>query len=286
MKPVAMPPAVAASDGAFARAQVVDRTVEHDERQDVGLFQRRRARELRAPGSSACRVIRTRRLDAGVGNLARRGDVEHRIELGVAGEAKRAVAGDVELPALKLVRPANGVDGPRQRDAARPAALRTSRSPPTVMLMSPIAARVGPPGREPPAAQDEVVGNAHVHVEGDALEDVLGGGGGRLSAGRARHRLDAALTGACQGLAASPPRRCPRTLGRALGGHDLRQRLDAVRVVEQLQDPVDLEPPGGDPHLAFELAAASSSPVTFSFVADADVAELVVDDLEVLPTRA
>ena len=63
-----MPPAVAASDDRSPRAELVDRTIEDDERQDVALFERRSAgqrelRRLRGAGDVDARF------DAGVRDL-------------------------------------------------------------------------------------------------------------------------------------------------------------------------------------------------------------------------
>ena len=55
MKPVAIPPAVAASDDALAGAELVDRPVEDDQRQDVALLERR---VLVSASCGACRRCR------------------------------------------------------------------------------------------------------------------------------------------------------------------------------------------------------------------------------------
>ena len=110
-----MPPAVAASD---ARSPVPSSL--------IGRLKMISARtsdsssggvlESASAGFFSVPVIRTLRLDAGVGDLARRGHVEHRVELGVAGEPQRAVPGEIELAALELIRAAHGVDGAGERD--------------------------------------------------------------------------------------------------------------------------------------------------------------------------
>ena len=149
------------------------------------------------------------------------------------------------------------------------------------MLMSPSAARVGPPGRSLRPRTTRLSGIRTCSVERHVREDARGAPARRGAGGRRRRRApDCALTGADQGLA----RRllcAAGALGGALGGDDLRQRLDAVRVVEELQDPVDLEPAGRDPHVPFELRPRQLAG-HLQTRADAHVAKLVVDDLEVL----
>ena len=121
------------------------------------------------------------------------------------------------------------------------------------MLMSPSEARGRPARPQLPAAHDEVVGNPHVQVELDVARTRLDGGAGA-------RRLPPAWPLPAPGALAGARQRLPRcllgaagALGGAFGRNDLGQRLDAIRVVEQLQDAVDLEPAGRHPDVAFEL---------------------------------
>ena len=91
----------------LAFAELIDRLVEDDQRQDVGLFERRRA------GQHDIRLLEgaadvDARLDAR--DDPARPDVEQRIHLvdRLAVEADRAVAQDLESPALEVV----GARGP------------------------------------------------------------------------------------------------------------------------------------------------------------------------------
>ena len=67
----------------------------------------------------------------------------------------------------------------------------------------------------------------------------------------------------------------------AFSRNDLGQRFDPIRVIEQLQDAVDLEPARRHPDVAFEFGPRELSR-NLQPRPDADVAELVVDDFEVL----
>ena len=88
------------------------------------------------------------------------------------------------------------------------------------------------------------------------------------------------LTGAGQSLAC-------RVLGAAgtlagpRGRHDFRQRLDAVRIVEEAQDAVDFEAAGRDADVPFELRSRQLSR-DLQRGSHPEVTQLVVDDLEVL----
>ena len=82
------------------------------------------------------------------------------------------------------------------------------------------------------------------------------------------------------GPGASRPARCRHSRG-ARGRHDLRQRLDAVRIVEEAQDAVDLEAAGRHADVPFELRSRQLSR-DLQRGPDPDVTKLVVDDLEVL----
>ena len=200
MKPLAMPPAVAASDARSPVPSSLIGRLKTMSARTSDFLERRRARQcqlrlLQGAGDAHPR------LDAGVGDLARRGDVDHGVELRVAGEAQRAVPGEVELPALELIRAAHGVHGSRQRD-------RTT----AVLADVEVAAErdVDVAHRGPrrtarpqlPAPRHEVVGNAHVQRERDVREGARRGGGRRARrpaapppAGR---RLDPARASACR----------------------------------------------------------------------------------------
>ena len=93
-------------------------------------------------------------------------------------------------------------------------------------------------------------------VELDVREGARRGVGrrrdGRRSGGRRHRPTGHALTGACESLTR-------RVLGArgalagTLGRYHLRQRLDAVWVVEEPQDAVELQAPGRDADIPFEL---------------------------------
>ena len=260
MKPVAIPPAVAASD---ARSPVPSSLIGRLKTISARMSDSSSGGVLDSASSGvrACRDSHAR-LDAGVRNLARRRDVEHRIELGVAGETHRAVARDVELPALELIRAAHGVHDPRERH-------RPARSLADVEVAADRDVDVAdrrarrPAGPQLPSAQDEVVRNPDVHVQRDALEDLAGGAAAAPSAAASPAR-SRRLSQRVPAPGASPPRRRRQLSAVRSADTTSRQRLDAVRVVEQLQDAVDLE--AARRRCARHLLACGrvSSPVTLS----------------------
>ena len=89
--------------------ELVDRPVEDNQCQNVRFFQWRRARERQRWFVDAAGHTNLR-FNPGVGDLARRCQVEHRVQLGLAGKPHRAVAGEIELAALELVGPTHCVD--------------------------------------------------------------------------------------------------------------------------------------------------------------------------------
>ena len=107
-----MPPAVAASD---ARSPVPSSLIGRlktisDRMSDSssgGVL------ESASSGRRSVPVMRTRASTPVSGILRVGGDVEDRVELRVAREAQRAVAGEVELAALELIGAAHGVHGSR-----------------------------------------------------------------------------------------------------------------------------------------------------------------------------
>src|SRR4029453_9406234 len=89
--------------------------IEDNEREDVRLVQRRCARELQLWGFRTARHMHLAH-DSGVGDLPRCADIEHRVQLRLAGEANRAIALQLELPSLKLIGAADGIDDAPERD--------------------------------------------------------------------------------------------------------------------------------------------------------------------------
>ncbi len=168
MKPVAMPPAVAASD---ARSPVPSSLIGRLKTMSARMSDSSSGGVLESASSGVFRRAGqpNPRLDTGVGDLARRGDVDDRVQLRVAGETERAVAGEVELTALELVRAAHGIDGPGEcHGTARDLAHVEIAAERDVDVAE--RARGRPARPQLPAAHDEVVGNPHVQVELDVVE--------------------------------------------------------------------------------------------------------------------
>ena len=113
MKPVAMPPAVAASDERSPVPSSLTGRLKTISDEDVALLERRvaRQRQLRHLGRAG---DVNARFDAGVGNLPRRPDVEQRIDVCRARESDGAVPHEIESAALKVVGAADGIDGARR----------------------------------------------------------------------------------------------------------------------------------------------------------------------------
>ena len=209
-----------------------------------------RLRRLRGAGDAHAR------LDAGVRNGARRGDVEERVDAGRAGELERAVAHQVEPAPLEFVGAAHGVDRADGRD-------RAARFLPDAQVAADRDVeiperRAGRPARpDVLAAQHQVVGNDEVDVERDRVERARWRWERRpasVSGGGLRSRRGARLLDARE---RRPGRlfRAAAAFDFAFGRHDVGQRLLRIRIVEQLQHPIDLD---AAPH------RASRSPTTLA----------------------
>ena len=100
----------------LAGTQLVHRLVEDDQREDVGLLERRRA------GQHDFGLLqRAAHVDPGLDTLDQppRTQIEERVQLFGADELHRAVAQDLEAAALEVVVAANGVHGARPAGTGR-----------------------------------------------------------------------------------------------------------------------------------------------------------------------
>src|SRR5262249_26218190 len=94
-------------------AKLVDRLIEHNQREDVSLFEGRRARQDNpGPAERASDI----RVCFNALNDPPRPDVKARIELVQPHELHRSIAENLETAALKVVRPPDGLDGAVQTD--------------------------------------------------------------------------------------------------------------------------------------------------------------------------
>ena len=117
MKPLAIPPAVAASDARSPEPSSLTGRLNTMSDEDVGLVQRRSAGELELRRPRDAGDVHAR-FDAGVRNLPRRRDVEQRIDLRFPREPDGAAADQVEAAALELVGPAHRIDRAQKNDRA------------------------------------------------------------------------------------------------------------------------------------------------------------------------
>ena len=101
--------------GGLALSEPVGGLVEHDERQDVGLVERRlaRQRQLRRAHRASDGDVRHDARDLALG-----GHVERRIDRGFAAERDGAVAQHLETPSLEVVGAAHGGDRAEEHGSA------------------------------------------------------------------------------------------------------------------------------------------------------------------------
>ena len=109
MKPLAMPPAVAASDDALAGAELVDRPVEDDQRQDVGSPRAAECSSARARGALDVPVMCTRASTPVFGISRVAVTSSSGLICGSPVNRMRAAAHQIEPAPLELVGAAHGV---------------------------------------------------------------------------------------------------------------------------------------------------------------------------------